>query len=124
MSKSELPVVVALHRINGGKHLPNDIFVAASQAEHDELVGLGAVRDANEDEIAVYQRLQAAGAQTPAAAPSDPFDHDGDGKPGGSKPRRGRGRAAQTEAAAEAEAEAPADEAAADEGDSTSDVIG
>jgi hypothetical protein len=63
MSK-KLPVVVAVHRINGKERMPGDIFVAANEKQHDELLGMGAVRLANEQEISVHEGLQKAGAKT------------------------------------------------------------
>lgn len=39
---------------------------------------------------AVHQRFEAEGGHAPAAPGLDPFDHDGDGNPGGSKPKAKR----------------------------------
>jgi hypothetical protein len=54
-AKSNVPVVVAVHRINGDIE-PGTPVLPASNAQLQELLDLGAVREATESEAALFEK--------------------------------------------------------------------
>lgn len=99
---SDTKLVIAIHTVHVGDgkggvivNDPGKAFVVPS-ADYDDLIARDAVRDPTDEEMKAF----------------DALDHDGDGKPGGS---RASAKAAKAEkAAADAAAKAEADKAAAD----------